>query len=86
MQQLMAEGSYFSEEEMKIRCVRVWFFYYWMYCFYWLQCFQNSAPWLYDQFVGKYETDSEIKQRIDDITRGTWSGQLMQHAASAAAR
>lgn len=42
----------------------------------------HSCPWLYDQFVGMYQTDEEIATRIEAVEGGSWAGQLLQHIVS----
>ena len=55
MKQLISEGEYFSEEEMKFR-----------------------EPYLYEQMVGQYLTDDEIKAKVDK-TDLTFSNILLKH-------
>ena len=55
MKELISEGDYFSEDEMKFR-----------------------EPYLYDQMIGQYLSDDEIKAKVDK-TDLTFSNILLKH-------
>jgi len=46
----------------------------------------HRCPWLYDQFVGMYQTDEEIAARVEAMEGGSWAGQLLKHVVSQQAR